>query len=175
MLTDFLSIPIGKEAPKIVTAVVEIAKDTSAKYEYDSTYNIFRLDRCLMSSMSYPASYGFVPSTISDDGDALDILIYDSTPIMTGTVVDCVVVGVLDMTDSGKKDYKLLGIPKYHPCGYTKLEEIEPIFLRIATNFFKHYKDLEGKKVAIGEWMGAEAAYEIIKQSNINYKNEKGI
>src|SRR5690554_3646884 len=104
MPINYLDLPIGPKYPYEVDCVVEIAKDTNVKYEYDERLNVFRLDRCLLSSMNYPCSYGFVPSTLADDGDAIDMLIYNSAPLQTGTVVTCRVVGVLDMTDGGKKE-----------------------------------------------------------------------
>jgi inorganic pyrophosphatase len=127
------------------------------------------LDRCLLSSMNYPCSYGFVPSTLGDDGDALDMLIYNSAPLMTGTVVSCRVLGVLDMTDGGRKDYKLVGVPLYNPNNYQDITAIDPMFLKVAKNFFQYYKELEGKSVELGDWMGAERAREIILEGHQAY------
>jgi len=162
----FYNLPIGDEAPEIVEAVIEISKDSNAKYEYDTIHDVFRLDRCLMSSMSYPANYGFIPSTFADDGDALDILIFNSTPLLTGTCVKCRVLGVLDMTDSGAKDYKVLGVPLFNPNNYTNIYDVDPMFLHVTKHFFEHYKELEDKTVEMGNWLDASKAYEIIKESN---------
>jgi inorganic pyrophosphatase len=85
---NLLHISIGNHFPDIVNSIVEIPKDTNAKYEYDINYGILRLDRCLISSMRYPTSYGFVPQTISDDGDPLDILIYNTVPIQSLALVE---------------------------------------------------------------------------------------
>jgi inorganic pyrophosphatase len=168
-ILNFLDLPIGKNSPKEVECVVEIAKDTNVKYEYDEELHIFRLDRCLLSSMNYPCSYGFIPSTFADDGDALDMLIYNSTPLMTGTVVTCRVLGVLDMTDGGKKDYKVLGVPLFNPNNYSDVTEIDPMFLKVTRNFFQYYKELEGKSVQIGDWLDANIAKQIIIESHQAY------
>ena len=86
-----------ESSPKVINAIVEIPKDTSAKYEYNADLDTFQLDRCLPSSMKYPCSYGFVPSTLAEDDDPLDILIYNNVPIERGTIVECNVIGALDM------------------------------------------------------------------------------
>jgi inorganic pyrophosphatase len=166
---NYHDLPLGKGAPNIVNCVVEISKDSNAKYEYDDELNVFRLDRCLMSSMLYPASYGFIPSTVADDGDALDIMIWNSTPLITGSVVSCRIIGVLDMEDGGHKDYKLLGVPTYNPHNYDNISDIEPMFLEICKQFFRHYKELEHKVVKIGEWQSKEMAMQYIAESHNNY------
>lgn len=167
---NFLNLPIGENFPDIVECVIEIAKDTNVKYEYDEELHVFRLDRCLLSSMNYPASYGFIPQTHGDDGDALDVLVYNTMPLMTGTVVKVRIVGVLDMTDGGKKDYKFIGIPLFNPNGYRSIHDIDPLFLKVAKNFFLYYKTLEHKETEIGEWMDYPDAYKIIHEGHEEYK-----
>lgn len=157
-------IKVNKSSPKIVSAIVEIPKGTSAKYEYNSELDTFQLDRCLPSSMKYPCSYGFVPSTVAEDNDPLDILIYNDTPIDRGTLVECNVIGVLDMKDSGGRDWKILGTPTSHVRNYRSLKDIDPMFIKIASYFFKHYKDLNNSYVEVGDWYGKQKAHEIIKQ-----------
>jgi len=154
-------------SPKIVNAVIEIPKGTSAKYEYHKD-GYFIYDRSLTSAMVYPASYGFIPNTLAEDGDALDVLIYNSTPIDRGTVVECEVLGVLDMEDEdseGKlnKDYKILCVPTSHIRNYRSLKDIDPLFLKISKNFFLHYKDLNEKQVNVFDWRGKAVAQKIIK------------
>ena len=148
MPINYLELPIGPKYPYEVDCVVEIPKDTNVKYEYDERYHVFRLDRCLLSSMSYPCSYGLIPSTRADDGDALDMLVYCSSPLATGTVVSCRAVGVLDMTD---------------------VQDVDPMFLKITRNFFQYYKELEGKSVQIGDWLPAEVAREKIVEAHRNF------
>ena len=166
-MTNLYKLPIHEQSPKIISAVVEIPKGTSAKYEYDNDLGIFRLDRCLMSAMAYPASYGFIPSTLSEDGDALDVIVYNATPIDRGTLVECNVVGCLDMEDNGVKDYKILACPVSHIRSYTNIRDIDPMFLSVARNFFSHYKDLEPDRsaVVVNGWVGKTQAQRIIKES----------
>ena len=147
--------------------VVEIPKGTSAKYEYHKD-GYFIYDRSLTSAMVYPASYGFIPNTLAEDGDALDVLIYNSTPIDRGTVVECEVLGVLDMEDEDSKgnlnkDYKILCVPTSHIRNYRSLKDIDPLFLKISKNFFLHYKDLNEKQVNVFNWEGKSKAQKIIK------------
>jgi len=153
-----------------VRCVIEISKDTNTKFEYDEKLNIFTLDRVLLSSMLYPANYGFIPSTRAHDGDCLDILVYMNAPMPPGTVVDAIPVGVLDMTDGGLKDYKVLAVPAFTLNPPKDISGIDPIFLMIARNFFKGYKELEGKVVEIGEWLPREKAIEYIVECNKVFK-----
>tara|TARA_R100000805_G_C3618947_1_gene121759 strand:+ start:1205 stop:1804 length:600 start_codon:yes stop_codon:yes gene_type:complete len=157
-------IEVNESSPKIVNAIVEIPKGTSAKYEYNPKLDTFQLDRCLPSSMMYPCSYGFVPSTLAEDNDPLDILIYNDTPIDRGTLVECTVIGVLDMKDSGGQDWKILGTPTSHVRKYRSIKDIDPMFIKVASYFFRHYKDLNNKYVEVGDWYGKTKAYNIIKE-----------
>ncbi len=158
-------IPIHPESPRIVNAIIEIPKDTNIKYEYDPLLNIFKLDRTLCSAMTYPASYGFIPNTIADDDDPLDIIVFNAAPIKTGCLVECKVIGVLDMVDSGQKDWKVLGVPTSHIKEYNDLSDIDPIFLKIAKNFFSHYKDLDKKEVEVNQWHEKNFARKIVDES----------
>ncbi len=157
-------IEVNESSPKVVNAIVEIPKGTSAKYEYNPKLDTFQLDRCLPSSMMYPCSYGFVPSTLAEDNDPLDMLIYNDTPIDRGTLVECTVIGVLDMKDSGGQDWKILGTPTSHVRKYRSIKDIDPMFIKVASYFFRHYKDLNNKYVEVGDWYGKTKAYSIIKE-----------
>jgi len=164
-----------ESSPKVVNAIVEIPKGTSAKYEYNPKLDTFQLDRCLPSSMKYPCSYGFIPSTIAEDDDPLDILIYNDTPIDRGTLVECNIIGALDMTDSGGRDWKILGTPTSHVRNYRSLKDIDPMFMKIASNFFKHYKDLNNSYVEVGDWHGKTVAQTVIKQCCERFQPEKAL
>ena len=166
-MTNLYNIPTHKSSPDLVYAVIEIPKGISAKYEYDKNLNAFIYDRSLLSAMTYPASYGFIPSTLGEDGDALDILVYNSTPIERGTIVECKVLGVLDMIDEGQKDYKVIGVPTSHIRDYNSMEDLDPLFLKICKNFFIHYKDLNEKKVDVFGWHGKHLAKQIIGLSEV--------
>lgn len=165
-------IPTHVKSPDTINAVVEIPRGTSAKYEYDHELGVFRMDRCLTSAMVYPANYGFIPNTLADDGDPLDVLIYNRTPIDRGTLVECRALGVLNMTDDGHKDYKILAVPTSHYRGPVTLRDVEDLFLDVTRNFFEHYKELNGKKVQVGKWHGAQRARNIIAKDTVVHKNE---
>ena len=168
-------IEVNESSPKVVNAIVEIPKGTSAKYEYNAKLDTFQLDRCLPSSMKYPCSYGFVPSTLAEDDDPLDILIYNDTPNDRGTLVECSVIGVLDMRDSGGQDWKILGTPTSHVRKYRSIKDIDPMFIKVASYFFKHYKDLNNKFVEVGEWYGKQKAFDIIKECCDRFKPEESL
>lgn len=164
-------LPIGKNAPSVVNCVIEIPKESNVKYEYDPELGVFYMDRILQSAMRYPANYGFIPSTLAEDGDPLDILVYNWTPLITGSVLACEVIGVLDMTDGGEKDWKVLARPvKSHKKGITDVHNVNGPFLDVAKNFFQHYKDLEKKVVEIGEWLPKDKATDIVAECVERYK-----
>lgn len=166
-----LDIPIGSSFPNTVRAIIEIPKDSSAKYEYNSEYDVFVLDRCLISSMRYPASYGFIPQTISDDGDPLDILVYNTVPIQTGTLVECRVVGGLKTYDGGLLDYKILGIPVYNPNNYRDITDIDEVFLEVTADFFTHYKNYnrKTKTVSVDGWINKAEVTKVIEEKHKLY------
>ena len=164
---NLYNIPIHPKSPQRINAIIEIPKDTNVKYEYNPELGVFIYDRSLLSAMVYPASYGFIPQTLAEDGDALDVLVYNAMPIDTGTLVESRVIGVLDMEDEGFKDYKVLTTPVSHVKEYRSLSDIDSNFLKICQNFFAHYKDLNNKKVEVFDWHEADVAKEIVSS---NYK-----
>ena len=168
---NLIRLPIGKNSPQVVNAVIEIPKDSNAKYEYNPELNMFVLDRCLISSMRYPASYGFIPQTLSDDGDPLDILVYNTVPILTGTLVECRIVGGLLTIDNGVVDYKVLGIPMYNPNKYEDITDIDEVFLDVTADFFTHYKNnsKKSKPVVVEQWTNKENTMKIITEKHSAY------
>ena len=166
---NLYEIPRHEHSPEYVNTIIEISKGTNAKYEYHKEYDMFMLDRCLASAMMYPANYGFIPSTLTHDGDPLDVIVYNNTPVMRGTLVVCKVIGVLDMIDGGEIDYKVVCVPEGHSkCEQINdLNDIDPMFLKIAANFFKHYKDLNNKSVNVNGWLDAGHAKDIVSSSYI--------
>jgi inorganic pyrophosphatase len=166
-------IPIGQDYPLVVNAVVEVEKDSNSKYEYVEELNIFRLSRCLYSSMRYTCSYGFIPQTYALDDDPLDILIYNNVPLRTSTLVEVKPIGVLDMDDTGKKDYKVVGVPTSHIKDYKNLKDLDPHWLATTLQFFTHYKDLEKDKTAIvNGWLNKSEAKKIINAAHKRWKNK---
>ena len=159
---NLYNISTHEKSPVIVNCVVEISKGCGQKSEYDPQ-GFFKYDRSLNTAMVYPANYGFIPNTIAEDGDALDVVLYNQNPIARGTVVESKVLGVLDMEDDGEKDFKILAIPVNHIGLFSSFKDAPVSLLKIYKNFFAHYKDLEGKKVITKNWLNKEAAYSIIE------------
>ena len=164
------TLPTHTYSPAIVNAIIEIPKGTSIKYEYDEEYDIFVADRTLCSAMTYPANYGFIPNTLAEDKDPLDIIVYNSLPFNTGSLVECTVLGVLDMTDKNEKDWKILAAPISHIKKYDNIEDIEDTFLQVCKNFFEHYKDLTGKRVEVTDWYDKFTAHNIIEECTARVK-----
>lgn len=158
-MTNYLELPVGAESPNVIHAVIEIPRDGINKYEYDKKLHVFRLDRNLYSPVHYPGDYGFVPSTLAEDGDPLDVLVLVDAPSFSGCVQDVRPIGVLEMLDQGVADEKVLCVGKNNPRykDVTNYSQIYPHMLREITHFFAIYKDLEGKRVEVKGWQ--DAAY----------------
>ncbi len=168
--------PIGKNMPDKTNVVVEISKDTNTKYEYDTHNGTLVLDRCLISSMRYPVNYGFIPQTIGEDDDPLDVLIYSSESMIPGSIVkNCSIIGGLDMRDDGVKDYKLLAVPEWNTANISDIYDIPDTFLSITRDFFKHYKNLLDKKVIAKNWFGVKRAKRILHRGYEKYKETESI
>jgi len=176
-MQNLLHIPIGNEFPNKINSIVEIPKDTNAKYEYDINLGLLRLDRCLISSMRYPTSYGFIPQTISDDNDPLDVLIYNTVPIQSLALVEIRPIAALHVIDNGIDDYKVLGIPVYNPNNYNELTDLDSLFVQVVEDFFEHYKNNDKKKrgtVKIRGWIGVDETRSLILKNHEIYLNRYG-
>lgn len=166
-MVDYLSLPIGPRSPDQVNAVVEIPQGSVQKYEYDKQLRIFRLDRTLYSPVHYPGDYGFVPSTLGQDGDPLDILVLVDAPSFPGCFMEVRPIGMLRMVDQGKHDEKILAVVENDP-GYRQVHDCSHVFphiLREIEHFFSIYKNLEGKQTKIAGWAGADAARKLIAEA----------
>src|SRR5437588_2893664 len=141
-LIDYLSIPPGSDIPRVVNTIVEIPKGRRNKFEVDKQTGLIRLDRFLYSSSHYPGDYGFIPQTLAEDGDALDILVMVNEPTFSGCLIQARVVGLFRMKDRGLNDFKVLGVPHTDPlfAEYQKLEDVPHHFLREVEHFFATYK-----------------------------------
>jgi inorganic pyrophosphatase len=172
---NFKDLPIGEQYPNIINAVVEIPKGAKNKYEYDVKLGVFRLDRVLYSSMHYPEAYGFVPSTLWDDGDPLDILIFIDQPLFTGVVVEVKPIGILRMEDEKGPDDKLLSIAVNDPTyrNITDVNEVPEHLLVEIEHFFTSYKLLENKHVRSFGWDNAVQAVEAVKHGFQQYNTNK--
>lgn len=164
-------LPLGEAAPERVNAIVEIPKGTRAKYEYDVTLGVFRLDRVLYASMFYPTAYGFLPSTLAEDGDPLDVLVLISEPLDVGVMLEAAPIGMLKMRDEKGADDKVLAVAT-HDRTYREVRELEHVAedeLRLIEHFFRTYKTLEYKDVVSQGWLGRSHAYALIEASRQRY------
>ncbi len=162
-----------KITPNDFLAVVEIEKGSKKKYELDKETGLIRLDRILYTSTHYPANYGFIPRTLADDGDPLDVLILCNEPIDPLVLVRCYPIGVITMIDNGRNDEKIIAIPFDDPTfnSYSKIEDLPRHIFEEMRHFFSVYKQLEDKETAVDEVMGHNAAVEIIRQCIENYND----
>jgi inorganic pyrophosphatase len=165
----------GKNPPDEINVIIEIPKDAEpVKYEVDKASGAIFVDRILSTPMRYPCNYGYVPHTICDDGDPVDVLVILPLPLVPGSVIRCRPVGLLKMTDEAGGDEKILAVPVDKVfSGYSHIDDIQkvsPHWLQRIGHFFEHYKDLEpGKWVKLAGWEGAEQARRIIVESIERY------
>ena len=168
-------------SPKRITAenfigVIEIKKGSKKKYELDKETGLLILDRILYTSTHYPANYGFIPRTLADDGDPLDILVLTTEDIDPMVLVKCYPIGVIVMMDGGKRDEKIIAIPFTDP-NYNTIESIFDLPSHIfdeMRHFFKVYKQLEEKETAVDNLCGREDAESIIKSAIESYRMKFG-
>jgi len=164
----------GEKAPALVNAIVEIPQGSRSKYEVDKTTGLLRLDRVIYSSFHYPINYGFIPQTLGQDNDPLDILVICSQSIQPLCIVEARVIGNMQMIDSGKVDDKIISVAGKDPSvnHITKMDELPKHFLLELRNFFEQYKVLENKKVEIDNFQDKETGFKIITDA-ISYYKEK--
>lgn len=153
----------GKKAPDEVNVLIEIPMGSNIKYEYDEEEDVVKVDRVLYTSMMYPFNYGFIPGTLEEDGDPLDVLVITSYPIMPGTAIEVRPIGILYMRDEEGEDAKIIAVPKDKiDPSYSNIRDIidlpEAVKNKIV-HFFEHYKELEpGKWVKVSGWGSANEA-----------------
>ena len=161
----YTTISPGSHVPQVVNAIVEIPKGRRSKFEVDKETGLLKLDRYLYSSAHYPGDYGFIPQTLADDGDPLDILVMVNEPTFAGCLIEARVLGLFRMTDKGQDDFKVLAVPNTDPifADYRDLWRVPPHYLREVEHFFATYKQLEGEAeiVTLG-WDQIDAACEEI-------------
>jgi inorganic pyrophosphatase len=162
----------GSKAPQHVNALIEIPKGSRAKYEVDKDTGLLRLDRVIYSSFHYPINYGFIPQTLGQDGDPLDILVLCSQSIQSLCLVDATVIGNMQMIDTGQVDDKIIAVATKDPSvsHFQKIEDLPNHFLLELRNFFEQYKVLENKKVAIDNFQDTATACKVIQSAIDLYK-----
>lgn len=169
----------GDKAPEVVNAVIEISQGSRAKYEVDKATGLLRLDRVIYSSFHYPVNYGFIPQTLGQDNDPLDILVLCSQSIQPLCLVEANVIGNMQMIDQGQVDDKIIAVAAKDPSvnHIKSMEELPPHFIAELRNYFEQYKVLENKKVEIDNFQDKATALGIIKKAidyyKENYKNEE--
>ncbi len=174
------AIKVGENPPHDINVVVEVPiGGEPVKYEMDKDAGTLVVDRILYTSMRYPGNYGFVPHTLSDDGDPIDILIANQRPIIPGAVINCRAIGVLHMKDEAGDDEKIIVVPTSKVSAmYDKINnfrDLPPLLLRQIEHFFQRYKDLEdGKWVEIDHWGDEAEAREKIVQAIARHDEAEG-
>lgn len=154
----------GKNVPDEINVIIEIPSHSDpVKYEVDKETGAMFVDRFMNTAMHYPCNYGYIPHTLSEDGDPVDVLVITPIPVISGSVITCRVIGMLNMTDEAGPDAKLLAVPVTKLCKLYKdvsgPDDTPPQLLAQITHFFEHYKDLEeGKWVKVEGWVGPEEA-----------------
>ncbi len=165
----------GIHLPNEFTAVVEIPTGSSVKYELDKNTGLLRLDRILYSAVFYPANYGFIPQTLAEDDDPLDVLVLCQEALAPLTLVNARAIGLMTMSDSGKRDHKILAVavddPEYNV--YQEANELAIHRLSMLRRFFQDYKTLEGKAVEVDEFQPAEAALPVIEDALERYSEHR--
>ena len=166
------SVSPGENVPDFVNGIIEIPKNTRAKYELDKESGLLKMDRVIYSAMYYPENYGFIPQTYCDDHDPLDILVLSQIAIVPLCLVHAKVIGVMRMLDGGELDDKIIAVAQ-NDMSVNHFDDISTLpdhFLLEMKNFFEDYKKLEKKTVLVEDFQDAETAKKIIIKSIEDYK-----
>lgn len=172
MLNPWHSVSYGSNVPDKVNAIIEIPKNSRAKYELDKETGLLKLDRVLYSSVYYPSNYGFIPRTYCDDKDPLDILVLSQIAMQPLCLVEAKIIGVMRMLDQGEADDKLIAVcaTDMSVAHINDISELPLHFIEELRHFFEEYKKLENKIVKIEEFQGARLAKKILQHSINDYQ-----
>jgi len=164
-------VSIGENVPDRVNAIIEIPKNSRAKYELDKDSGMLVLDRVLYSSVNYPENYGFIPQTYCDDKDPLDILVLSQVTIVPMCIVEAKVIGVMRMMDGGEMDDKIIAVATHDMSvnHFNDISELPAHHLKELRSFFEDYKKLENKEVVVEEFQHQDLACEVVKTSIQDY------
>src|ERR1700686_2090388 len=165
----------GQQLPGEFTAVIEIPMGSSVKYELDKDTGLLRLDRILYSAVYYPANYGFIPQTLAEDDDPLDVLVLCQEAVAPLTLVSARAIGLMTMVNTGKKDHKILAVavndPEYN--GFHEADDLPPHRLSMLRRFFQDYKTLEGKAVEVEQFQPCAASLPVIEEALTRYSDQR--
>ncbi|MGE5608809.1 MAG: inorganic diphosphatase [Bacillota bacterium] len=175
MIHPWHDVTPGEKAPAEFLTIIEIPFGSSVKYELDKASGLIRLDRILYSAVYYPANYGFIPQTLAEDDDPLDVLVFCQEPVVPLTIIEARAIGLMTMLDAGKKDHKIIAVATQDPefNSYCEASEMPPHRLRMLQRFFQDYKSLEGKLVEVNEMQPARSAYPIIEDALARYSQQR--
>lgn len=167
-------IPVGDNVPETLNVIIEIPRNSANKYEVDKETGLIKLDRVLYSSQYYPFDYGFAPQTYWHDGDALDVMVLSTFPLVPGLLLEARPIGVLTMIDGGESDDKVIAVPTKDPRydEYKEIGDVGEHRLKEIKNFFETYKLLQGKEVICKDYRNKEEAMKTILESIELYKKE---
>jgi inorganic pyrophosphatase len=161
--------------PAKVNVIIEIPRGSENKYEVDKETGLLKLDRPLFSSIHYPGDYGFIPNTLWDDGDPIDILVLTNHPVFPLTLAEVTIIGMLDMVDGNESDIKLIGVystdPRYEEYG--DLKDVRSHKLKEIIHFFESYKHLQGRDAVIRTIKGKQEAMQAILKSKDLFERQK--
>jgi len=173
---SYANVTAGKNPPDEIHAIIEIpANGSPVKYEVDKEQDVLMVDRFLSTAMFYPCNYGYVPQTLSEDGDPVDVLVITPMPLIPGSVIRCRPIGMLSMSDEAGVDTKVIAVPitKLTPMyqDIKNITDLPKLLLDTISHFFEQYKALEsGKWVKVEGWLGIEEAKKAIQQGIESYK-----
>lgn len=167
-------ISAGKEAPNIINVIIEIPKGSKNKYEIDKENGLIKLDRAMKSSQDYPFDYGFVPQSLWEDNDALDVILLTTYPLTTGILVEARPVAVMRMIDGGEGDDKIIAVPKNDPRWeeVQDLADINKHTIKEIRHFFETYKSIEGKEVVTSNVEGRSQAMGAVEKGLQMYRDK---
>lgn len=165
-------IPAG--TPEEMNVIIEIPKFSKNKYEVDKETGLIALDRVMHTAQDYPFDYGFVPQTLFDDGDALDVVLLTTYPLAPGILVKARPIAIMEMVDGGERDDKIVAVPVDDPrfADMHDLADINKHFIKEMTHFFETYKKVQNKVVSVGEWRGVTEAKAAFEKSRAMYETK---
>ncbi|CCQ89599.1 Inorganic pyrophosphatase [Nitrospina gracilis 3/211] len=176
MFHPWHDVELGDELPDMFPAIIEVPKGSKTKYELDKKTGMIKVDRILYSSVQYPANYGFIPRTLGDDHDPLDVLVLGQDRVYPLSIMRAKPIGVMEMLDQGEEDDKIIAVhvddPEYNH--YESIDELPPHRMEEVKRFFEDYKKLEKKEVVVEDFLGREEAVRILNAAIDLYKKEIG-